>query len=67
MKRLISISLLFLTSACTFNLSMANTEGKAEDVIDDTQTNTPDISPNLSIPLTSSPYDIDEIEFGCKG
>ncbi len=67
MKRLISISLLFLMSACTLNVSMANTEGKAEDVIDDTQTNSPDISPNLSIPLTSSPYDSDEVDFGCKG
>ncbi len=66
MKRLISISLLLLTS-CTINVSMANTEGKAEDVIDDTQTNTPNISPNVSIPLTNSPYDIDEIDFGCKG
>ncbi len=66
MKRLISISLLFLTS-CTFTMNLANTDGKAEDVIDDTQTNSPDISPNVSIPLTNSPYDIDEIEFGCKG
>lgn len=45
-------SLLFLLSSCTFNVSMAHTEGMAEDVIDDTATNSPNISPKVTVPLT---------------
>ncbi len=42
--------LLFLTG-CTYNISMAHTEGSAEDVIDDTASNSPDVSPSLSLPI----------------
>jgi|HubBroStandDraft_4_1064222.scaffolds.fasta_scaffold11096_8 hypothetical protein len=48
------LSLYFLTS-CTYNVSMAHTEGSASDVIDDTQSNTPDISPTITVPLTTPP------------
>jgi len=48
---IIFISCLILTS-CSFNVSMAHTSGYADDVIDDTASNTPDISPNVTIPLT---------------
>ena len=43
------ISLLLLTS-CTYNISMVHTEGSASDVIDDTQSAAPNISPTISIP-----------------
>lgn len=39
--------ILFLES-CTFNVSMAHTEGTADDVIDDTASNTPNISPTIT-------------------
>jgi len=41
----------FLTS-CTYNISMAHTEGTASDVIDDTQSNTPDVSPTITVPIS---------------
>jgi aconitase A len=46
-----SIFLIILTS-CTFNVSMAHTSGTAADVIDDTATNTPNVSPTVTIPMT---------------
>lgn len=47
-----AIFMLFITG-CTYNISMAHTEGVAEDVIDDNQTAEPDISPNLTILVKS--------------
>lgn len=41
------IGMLFLGS-CTYNVSMAHTEGTATDVIDDTASNTPNISPTIT-------------------
>jgi hypothetical protein len=32
---------------------MAHTEGSATDVIDDTQSNAPDVSPELQLPISS--------------
>jgi len=53
MKYLMTSLMLLLTS-CTYNISMAHTEGLAQDVIDDTASNTPDISPEISLPLAPS-------------
>lgn len=50
MKYLI-FSGLFLCASCTYNISMAHTEGSASDVIDDTQTPTSTVSPDIKIPL----------------
>lgn len=56
MKNLIMKSLMILMvtcmSSCTYNISMAHTEGTADDVIDDTATNTPNLSPTITIPLS---------------
>lgn len=41
-----------LLVSCTYTVSMAHTSGTAEDVIDDTNNNTPNISPNVTVPLT---------------
>lgn len=38
--------------SCTYTVSMAHTQGTADDVIDDTATNTPNIAPNVTIPMT---------------
>lgn len=43
---------LYSLTGCTYNVSMAHTEGVADDVIDDTASNTPTVSPTLSMPLT---------------
>ena len=51
MKRIaLLLAALFMTS-CTYNVSMAHTEGTATDTIQDTQTDTPTVSPQFSIPL----------------
>ncbi len=38
-------------SACTYSINMVHTEGRAEDVVDETQSNRPNISPNFTIPF----------------
>ncbi len=47
----LSIILLLFFNSCTYNISMVHTEGMAEDVIDNDQAASPNISPNLNIPL----------------
>lgn len=42
----------FSFASCTYNISMAHTEGTASDVIDDTASNTPEVSPTITLPLT---------------
>jgi len=51
MNILISLSLCLLMTGCTYNVSMAHTEGKANDVIDDTASNSPHVVPTLSVPI----------------
>lgn len=52
MTKWIVLSLMcVMCTGCTYNISMAHTEGTATDVIDDTATNTPDIKPTLTVPL----------------
>lgn len=41
----------FMTS-CSYNVSMAHTQGTADDVIDDTMSNTPNVSPTLTVPVS---------------
>ncbi len=41
----------FLNS-CTYSITMVHTEGEAMDVVDETATNTPNVSPSLSIPAS---------------
>ncbi len=51
MKKLIFFSMTsFLLVGCSYSISMVHTEGTAEDVIDDTKTNTTEVSPSLSVP-----------------
>lgn len=46
------LSMLSLMTSCTYNVSMAHTSGTADDVIDDTASNTPNVSPTVTVPLT---------------
>jgi predicted small secreted protein len=57
MKKFVLNAIAFLvlattTTACTYNVSMAHTSGMAEDVIDDTASNTPNVSPTVTVPMT---------------
>lgn len=49
--RYLVIWLLFL-SACTYSINMVHTQGQADDVVDETQENRPEVSPNVSIPAS---------------
>lgn len=40
-------------SSCTYSITMVHTEGNASDVVDEQQTPSTDISPDVSLPLTS--------------
>jgi hypothetical protein len=46
------VSMMCLLSSCTYNVSMAHTSGVADDVIDDNASNTPNIAPTVTVPLT---------------
>ncbi len=46
----ISIALMILLSSCTYSINLVHTQGEASDVVDETQSAQPDISPNLDIP-----------------
>ena len=46
-----TVVILVMTVSCTYNVSMAHTEGQATDIIDDTQTPSNTVSPNLNLPL----------------
>jgi len=35
---------------CTYSINMVHTQGQASDVVDETQSTEPDISPNITIP-----------------
>ena len=48
-------SLILIFHSCTYNVSMAHTQGHAEDVIDDTASNTPNVSPNINVPVSAVP------------
>ena len=50
-----SLFLLASMTSCTYNVSMAHTSGMAEDVIDDTASNTPNVSPKITVPVSALP------------
>jgi len=45
------IPLVILLGGCTYNVSVMHTEGQASDMIDETQTANPNITPSLNIPV----------------
>lgn len=50
MKYLIQISALLALSSCTISITTVHTQGKASDVVDETQSADADVSPNVSLP-----------------
>lgn len=51
-KWILAAMISLVCTSCTYNISMAHTQGTADDVIDDTQSNTPNVSPTVSVPAS---------------
>ncbi len=51
----ISIFVLLFMNSCNQTVTMVHTQGEAADVVDDTQTNAPDISPTVTVPVSAIP------------
>ncbi len=49
MKKLLILALVLLNS-CTYSITMVHTDGNATDVVDETTSQKPNVSPNISIP-----------------
>ena len=39
-------------TGCTYSITMVHTEGTASDVVDETATNSTDVSPDIKLPMT---------------
>lgn len=48
MKKIAFLIMTCFLASCTYSVSMAHTEGTATDTIDDTQSNTPNVSPTIT-------------------
>jgi hypothetical protein len=48
--KIISIVGLLLLNSCTYSMNMVHTHGYATDVIDESQTNQPNVNPEISVP-----------------
>lgn len=44
------ISLCFFLIACTYSINMVHTQGSASDVVDENQTPSADVRPNITLP-----------------
>lgn len=49
MKRILTLAMLLCMTACTYNITMAHTEGTASDLIDDSDTPTANVTANVPI------------------
>jgi hypothetical protein len=47
------LSLLALSSSCTYSITMVHTNGEASDVVDEQQAPSTTVTPTVSIPATS--------------
>ena len=45
------IAFCLILNGCTYSITMVHTEGQASDVVDETQTNTPDVKTDMNIPM----------------
>jgi hypothetical protein len=52
MKSVITILWIFILNSCTYNVSMVHSEGST-DTMDETQTASPTVSPNVNIPVNT--------------
>jgi hypothetical protein len=51
MKIYLLLPILFIFHSCTYSITMVHTEGTATDVVDETATNTPNVSPTITLPI----------------
>lgn len=51
MKYFNFIMISLILSSCTYSITQVHTEGQASDVVQESASNTPNISPNISIPV----------------
>lgn len=53
MKENISIAILslWILVGCTYSITMVHTNGQASDVVDETQSNKPDVKTDLNLPI----------------
>jgi hypothetical protein len=47
---LVMVIILTYCSGCTMSLNMVGSQGKAQDIVDEEQTNDPKVDPSLTIP-----------------
>lgn len=52
MRYMLILALCLMCTACTYSITIVHSSGST-DTLDEALTNTPDISPTLTIPLTS--------------
>ncbi len=51
MKKILNMMMCLSLSSCTYNVTMAHTEGAASDLIDETSENTPTVSTEIRMPI----------------
>jgi hypothetical protein len=54
-KLLISLMLPLLLCSCTLSFQNIDTHGTASDLVDDTLSTTPNVSPNINVPVSVAP------------
>lgn len=42
-------------TSCTYNVSMSHTSGGSTDTMEETASNTPDVSPTITVPVSALP------------
>ena len=53
LMKLFIVSILFLLTGCTYSVTMAHTEGQANDVVDETQSTSAKVDPAINVPVQS--------------
>jgi uncharacterized lipoprotein len=55
MKSIISLLMAAILAGCTYSITMVHTEGQANDVVDETATNSPStsVTPTVTIPAVA--------------
>ena len=54
-KTLIALLMTLFLNSCTYSVTLVHTEGTASDVVDETASNEPTVSPNVSVPVSAIP------------
>lgn len=55
MKKLYILAISVMLTGCTLSFSNVDTHGTATDVVDDTLTTSPTVSPDISVPVSAVP------------